>query len=173
MYWAGAKKAREVVFAALRDACIDGDLSVPEALEAAKDIFSENAREFYKIKAVAESYDSNTVAPPYSVKLDENTSVQNVRFVRLMWIDTSGQHRCRVSIFVINFRTLCWSFFAVKSFASDCNAFPKYFWSRHVINVLQNYTGISENTSILFWFIFSLSIFWKINYVSCDRTADK
>jgi len=45
----GAKKSREVVFSILRDACIDGDLSVPEAVEAAKDIFTRNTIHFYKI----------------------------------------------------------------------------------------------------------------------------
>jgi len=45
----GAKKSREVVFYVLHDACIDGDLSVPEAVEAAKDIFTRDAIHFYKI----------------------------------------------------------------------------------------------------------------------------
>lgn len=45
----GAKNAREVVFTVLRDACIDGELSVPEAVEAAKDLFARNAIQFYKI----------------------------------------------------------------------------------------------------------------------------
>ncbi|XP_052730962.1 protein fluG isoform X2 [Vigna angularis] len=48
-FYLGAKKSREVVFSVLRDACIDGDLSVPEAVEAAKDIFARNAIHFYKI----------------------------------------------------------------------------------------------------------------------------
>ncbi|KAK6126238.1 hypothetical protein DH2020_040010 [Rehmannia glutinosa] len=91
----GAKKAREIVFAVLRDACADGDLSIPEAVQAAKDIFSENARQFYKIKAVSESFDSNDIAS-LPVKLDINASVQDVALVRVIWVDTSGQHRCRV-----------------------------------------------------------------------------
>ncbi|CAL5401601.1 unnamed protein product [Camellia sinensis] len=35
-FYLGAKRAREVVFSVLRDACIDGDLSIPEAIEAKK-----------------------------------------------------------------------------------------------------------------------------------------
>ncbi|XP_044473480.1 protein fluG isoform X2 [Mangifera indica] len=49
-FYLGAKKAREVVFSVLCDACIDGDLSVVEAIEAAEDIFAQNAIYFYKIK---------------------------------------------------------------------------------------------------------------------------
>jgi len=45
----GAKKSREVVFFVLHDACIDGDLSFPEAVEATEDIFTRNAIPFYKI----------------------------------------------------------------------------------------------------------------------------
>ncbi|XP_057427547.1 protein fluG-like [Lotus japonicus] len=49
LFYLGAKNAREVVFTVLRDACIDGELSVPEAVEAAKDLFARNAIQFYKI----------------------------------------------------------------------------------------------------------------------------
>lgn len=44
----GAKNAREVVFSVLRDSCIDGDLLIPEAVEAAKDLFARNSLNFYK-----------------------------------------------------------------------------------------------------------------------------
>lgn len=93
----GAKKAREVIFTVLRDACINEDLSVPESIQAVKDIFSENARNLYKIKAVSKSFDSNDDAS-LSVKLDSKTSAQAVAFVRIIWVDASGQHRCRVSL---------------------------------------------------------------------------
>ncbi|XP_051152455.1 protein fluG isoform X2 [Andrographis paniculata] len=95
-FYLGAKKAREVVFAVLRDACIDGDLSIPEALQTAKDIFSDNARELYKIKAVGRSSDSNIYSFPISLNHDANASVDGIAFVRIIWIDASGQHRCRV-----------------------------------------------------------------------------
>jgi hypothetical protein len=45
----GAKNAREVVFTVLRDSCIDGDITVPEAVEIAKDLFARNSINFYKI----------------------------------------------------------------------------------------------------------------------------
>ncbi|XP_010412750.1 PREDICTED: protein fluG [Camelina sativa] len=48
-YYLGAKKAREVIFLVLRDACASGDLSLMEAIDAAKDIFSRNSIEFYKL----------------------------------------------------------------------------------------------------------------------------
>ncbi|KAK7277447.1 hypothetical protein RJT34_22460 [Clitoria ternatea] len=48
-FYLGAKNSRKIVFSVLRDACIDGDLSVPEAVEAAKDILARNAVRFYKI----------------------------------------------------------------------------------------------------------------------------
>ncbi|KAL7133498.1 hypothetical protein ABFS83_12G144700 [Erythranthe nasuta] len=95
-FYLGAKKAREVVFSVLRDACTDGDLSIPEALQAAKDIFSENATQLYNIKTVSESFDSNDIALPFSMKLDLTAPVKGVAFVRIIWIDASGQHRCRV-----------------------------------------------------------------------------
>ncbi|KAK4432486.1 protein fluG [Sesamum alatum] len=95
-FYLGAKKAREIVFAVLRDACIDGDLSIPEALQAAKDIFSENARHLYKIKAISESFGSNDITSLSPAKLDIKSSLQDISFVRIMWVDASGQHRCRV-----------------------------------------------------------------------------
>ncbi|KAL2323186.1 hypothetical protein Fmac_027565 [Flemingia macrophylla] len=50
-FYLGAKNSREVVFSVLRDACINGDLSLPEAVEAAKDIFARNAIRFYNISS--------------------------------------------------------------------------------------------------------------------------
>ncbi|KAI5395731.1 hypothetical protein KIW84_062060 [Lathyrus oleraceus] len=49
LFYLGAKNARKVVFTVLRDSCIDGDLTVPEAVEAAKDLFARNSISFYKI----------------------------------------------------------------------------------------------------------------------------
>ncbi|GER36840.1 glutamine synthetase [Striga asiatica] len=94
-FYLGAKEAREIVFAVLRDSCIDGDLSVPEAVQAAKDIFSENARELYKIKHDLELFNSNNIACP-SVKLDISASAPDVAYIRIIWVDGSGQQRCRV-----------------------------------------------------------------------------
>ncbi|KAG2403003.1 uncharacterized protein HKW66_Vig0247270 [Vigna angularis] len=50
-FYLGAKNSREVVFSVLRDACIDGDLLLSEAVEAAKDILARNAIRFYKISS--------------------------------------------------------------------------------------------------------------------------
>ncbi|KEH42148.1 protein fluG [Medicago truncatula] len=49
LFYLGAKNAREVVFTVLRDSCIDGDLTVPEAVEVAKDLFARNSINFYNI----------------------------------------------------------------------------------------------------------------------------
>ncbi|XP_052731004.1 protein fluG [Vigna angularis] len=90
-FYLGAKKSREVVFSVLRDACIDGDLSVSEAVEAAKDIFARNAIHFYKISP------ANSVINSHS-NLSQNLSGDldiDVSLVRVMWVDGTGQHRCR------------------------------------------------------------------------------
>ncbi|XP_075110147.1 protein fluG isoform X1 [Nicotiana tabacum] len=95
-FYLGAKKAREVVFSVLRDACVDGDLSIPEAIATAKDIFAENAKQFYKLDVSSKNSD---VKPPLSSSFQEeelNSSLKDVTFVRIIWIDASGQHRCRV-----------------------------------------------------------------------------
>ncbi|KAL6141892.1 hypothetical protein ACLB2K_060178 [Fragaria x ananassa] len=95
-FYLGAKKAREVVFSVLREACADGDLSIPEAIEAAKDIFSQNAVQFYKIDlAVRSSGSANSLSSNF-VKLKSNDLENHVSFVRVFWADASGQQRCRV-----------------------------------------------------------------------------
>ncbi|KAK1403366.1 Glutamate-ammonia ligase [Heracleum sosnowskyi] len=132
-FYLGSKKAREVVFSVLRDACADGDLSNSEALEAVKDIFADNAKQFYKLDAAAKfvisangasdhssklaneildvvesnakHYNLNASVNqinlengtcPHSMKVATQSSEQDVSFVRIIWVDTSGQHRCRV-----------------------------------------------------------------------------
>ncbi|XP_022888646.1 protein fluG isoform X2 [Olea europaea var. sylvestris] len=94
-FYLGAKKAREIVFGVLRDACMDGDLSISESLQAVKDIFAENSNQLYKIKATAESFDLKNIGSP-SPKLEIINSVQDVALVRMLWVDASGQNRCRV-----------------------------------------------------------------------------
>ncbi|KAK4776647.1 hypothetical protein SAY86_005335 [Trapa natans] len=94
-FYLGAKKAREVIFIVLRDACRDGDLSLPEAVKAARDIFAGNAIRFYNIKGVAKS-DSNSCMSTNFVKLASTISQSNASLVRVIWVDASGQHRCRV-----------------------------------------------------------------------------
>ncbi|KAK2401154.1 type-1 glutamine synthetase [Trifolium repens] len=91
-FYLGAKKSREVIFSVLRDSCIEGDLSIPEAVEAAKDILARNAIHFYKIN-FANGVVSSHNSLPLTV-IDELES--DVSFVRIIWVDNSGQHRCRV-----------------------------------------------------------------------------
>ncbi|XP_061353912.1 protein fluG [Gastrolobium bilobum] len=91
-FYLGAKKSREVVFSVLRDACIDGDLSIPEAVEAAKDIFARNAIHFYKISSANSVVSSHNSLPQ---KLNNGLET-DVSLVRIIWVDNSGQHRCRV-----------------------------------------------------------------------------
>ncbi|KAJ1419453.1 Glutamine synthetase, catalytic domain [Sesbania bispinosa] len=89
--WYGAKKSREVVFSVLRDACIDGDLSIAEAVEAAKDIFARNAIHFYKISVATSAVSSHNNFPQ---KWNDGLET-DVSLVRIIWIDNSGQQRCR------------------------------------------------------------------------------
>jgi len=93
--FAGAKKSREVVFSVLRDSCLDGDLTVPEAVEAAKDILARNSIHFYKINFTNNSVISSDNNLQLNVVDDDLET--DVSFVRIIWVDNSGQHRCRVS----------------------------------------------------------------------------
>lgn len=99
MGFSGAKKAREVVYSVLRDACVDGDLSISEALEAVKDIFADNAKEFYKINVAVKPVNLENAVSPHFLKVTTEGSQQDVALVRILWVDTSGQHRCRVRHF--------------------------------------------------------------------------
>ncbi|PSS32867.1 Protein fluG like [Actinidia chinensis var. chinensis] len=92
----GANRARKVVFSVLRDACIDGDLSIPEAIEAVKDIFTENARKFYRINLDVKHVDSKTNISNNFTKMETDALQPDVALVRIIWVDASGQHRCRV-----------------------------------------------------------------------------
>ncbi|XP_065020492.1 protein fluG [Musa acuminata AAA Group] len=89
-FFLGAKRAREVVFSVLSTACDDGDLTLTEALEAAEDIFRRNSLQLYKLHGVVQS----------SISLNKTSMVTShpdgIAFVRIIWIDTSAQHRCRV-----------------------------------------------------------------------------
>ncbi|XP_057983098.1 protein fluG [Malania oleifera] len=95
-FYLGAKRARNVVFSVLHDACIDGDLSIPEAVGAAKDIFAQNAIHFYKINVARGSSNLENYMSANLVKTDTDVSQHNVAFIRIIWVDASGQHRCRV-----------------------------------------------------------------------------
>ena len=97
IHLAGARKAREVVFTVLRDACVDGDLSIPQAVEAAEDILAKNATQFYKINVAMESIDSKHAIYPKFMNMTYNSSQNDIALVRIIWVDASGQQRCRVS----------------------------------------------------------------------------
>lgn len=94
---AGARRSREVIFSVLRDSCLDGDLTIPEAVEAAKDLFAQNAIVFYNIKSSGKSNLTKAVSLNFG---DTGNIVpqSNITFVRVIWVDTSGQCRCRVSL---------------------------------------------------------------------------
>ncbi|KAM3308976.1 hypothetical protein P3S67_010720 [Capsicum chacoense] len=122
-FYLGAKRAREVVFSVLRDAMVEGDLSITKAITAVKDIFAENAKKLYKLhkldvssKDSDEPYISSSFikeelhgsakdssaesdVEPYvssSFQNEElNGSSEDVTLVRMIWIDASAQHRCR------------------------------------------------------------------------------
>ncbi|KAK5836393.1 protein fluG [Gossypium arboreum] len=94
-YYLGAKRAREVVFSVLRDSCIDHDLSITEAIEASKDIFAQTAIQLYKINIGKELVGLKASKSP-SYVIGTNVPEHSVSFVRILWADASGQHRCRV-----------------------------------------------------------------------------
>ncbi|KAL9268684.1 fluG-like protein [Drosera capensis] len=94
-FYLGAKRAREVIFSVLRDACEDGDLSVPEAVEAANDIFFQNALQFYKINTSSSSSNGKMANSHNVGKIGLTAPPSDVTFVRVFWVDTSGQCRCR------------------------------------------------------------------------------
>lgn len=89
-----------MVFTVLSDACGDGDLTLQEALEAVKDILRENALRLYKLNSIAGSINSENIFPHNIVPkyFNDGQNGDDVVFVRIIWVDASGQHRCRVSI---------------------------------------------------------------------------
>ncbi|OIT19614.1 hypothetical protein A4A49_40649 [Nicotiana attenuata] len=123
-FYLGAKRAREAAFSVLRDAMVEGDLSITKAVAAVKDIFAENAKKFYKLHKLDVSSKDSDIEPhipsPFikeelhgSLK-DSSTdsdvepcilsyfqseelygSSKDVTLVRIIWIGASGQHRCR------------------------------------------------------------------------------
>ncbi|XP_022978991.1 protein fluG-like [Cucurbita maxima] len=93
-FYLGAKKSRDVVLSVLQDACIDGDLSISEAVEAVNDMFSQNAMKLYKINLMTESSMPNNST--FSIPLMKTNVVQeDAKLVRIIWVDASGQRRCR------------------------------------------------------------------------------
>lgn len=101
-YWVsftfiGSKRSREVLFHVLSNACEDGDLTIDEALEAVEDIFRQNALRLYNLSAIVGSTDYKSYSIQKStLKID--TLLEDIMFVRIIWADSSGQQRCRVSL---------------------------------------------------------------------------
>ncbi|KFK34564.1 hypothetical protein AALP_AA5G162200 [Arabis alpina] len=94
-YYLGAKKARQVIFLVLQDACDSGDLSLIEAIDAAKDIFSRNAVAFYKLDIDTNSCSPESIISPSLQMKEPNVQEDSSSFVRIIWVDASGQQRCR------------------------------------------------------------------------------
>ncbi|CAH8375263.1 unnamed protein product [Eruca vesicaria subsp. sativa] len=102
-YYLGAKKAREVIFLVLRDACVSGDLSLMEAIDAAKDIFSRNANAFYKLDVDTSSSTPQSISSLNPKMEEPDVQEDGSSFVRVIWVDTSGQQRCRVGVSHLTF----------------------------------------------------------------------
>ncbi|KAK9168560.1 hypothetical protein Syun_000700 [Stephania yunnanensis] len=92
-FYLGAKRAREVALSVLCNACDDGDLTIAEAIEAAEDIFKQNAVQFYKLEG--DISNSGSIVPCSIAREDSSASPNGIVFVRILWVDTSGQRRCR------------------------------------------------------------------------------
>lgn len=89
------KRARDVIYSVLTDACDDGDLTIPEAIRAAEGIFNKNALNFYKSdKFIGSLVGSHSLDVRSKVYVEQP---KDITFVRLVWADTCGQRRCRVS----------------------------------------------------------------------------
>ncbi|XP_059297546.1 protein fluG-like isoform X1 [Lycium ferocissimum] len=123
-FYLGAKRAREVIFSVLCDVMVESDLSITKAIAAVKDIFAENAKKLYKLHkldvppkdcdiephipspfmkedlhiSLKDSSTDSDVEPyisSYFQNEELNGSSKDITLVRIIWIDASGQHRCR------------------------------------------------------------------------------
>ncbi|VAH15977.1 unnamed protein product [Triticum turgidum subsp. durum] len=93
-YYLGSRRARDVVYRVLSAACEDGDLSIQEATDAVEDIFRRNASDLYKLNVANGSIHQKTMIA--DSRIASSCVEQDVLFVRIVWNDASGQHRCRV-----------------------------------------------------------------------------
>lgn len=96
----GAKRSREVIYSVLLDACNDGDLTISEAIEAVERIFQRNALNIYNFEKVITSDGNDHSLKIGSTLLDRQQ--ENIVFVRLVWVDNSGQQKCRVSWYSVH-----------------------------------------------------------------------
>lgn len=103
-----------MVFNVLWDECIHDDISITEALAIVKAIFAENAKQFYKLDASSRYSDVQLQSLSCLFKKEElNGPLTDVTAVRVIWLDFSAQHRCRV-IF-----TLCFSLYKDYKLLND------------------------------------------------------
>lgn len=70
-----------------------------EAIDAAKDILSRNAIAFYKLDVdTSSSILQSRIAPKSQMEVPMHVQEDSSSFVRVIWVDTSGQQRCRVGV---------------------------------------------------------------------------
>eukprot|EP00268_Persea_americana_P055319 TRINITY_DN6421_c0_g1_i5.p1 TRINITY_DN6421_c0_g1~~TRINITY_DN6421_c0_g1_i5.p1 ORF type:complete len:842 (+),score=177.17 TRINITY_DN6421_c0_g1_i5:87-2612(+) len=124
-FYLGAKRAREIILSVLSSACDDGDLTIPEAIEAVEDIFKQNACRLYDMSRVMGFLDSKKASSSNSLSIKSIPPPEDIVFVRILWVDTSGQHRCRV-VPVKRFYEFTWSkgvglTFASMGMSSSCD----------------------------------------------------
>ncbi|RWR93822.1 Amidohydrolase 2 [Cinnamomum micranthum f. kanehirae] len=124
-FYLGAKRAREIILSVLSTACDDGDLTIPEAIEAVEDIFKQNACRLYDMNRVMGSLDSKKASSSNSLSIKSIPPPEDIVFVRILWVDASGQHRCRV-VPVKRFYEFTWSkgvglTFASMGMSSSCD----------------------------------------------------
>ena len=115
LWHSGSKQARRVVYSVLCNACENGDLTVSEAVAAIKGIFKDNAWNFYNLKDKISPINLRS-SPSSSVISECRQSSDDVTFVRIIWVDTSAQHRCRVSSLTENFLHFLMFYFSVTNF---------------------------------------------------------
>ncbi|XP_024524915.1 protein fluG isoform X2 [Selaginella moellendorffii] len=96
-YYLGTKWTREVLTKVLYNAYVDGDLSVEESIAAAEGILQKNALSFYKLNGDAASSPSTAAIKKMVHGKDKVMAAdKEIKQVRLLWGDGSGQRRCRV-----------------------------------------------------------------------------
>ncbi|KAI5082511.1 hypothetical protein GOP47_0002254 [Adiantum capillus-veneris] len=93
-FFLGIKWARETLVNVLGEACANGDLSLDEALTAASDILGANSMSLYRLSEPPENPIKQLSEDCYSRLLCDTR--KEVKHVRLLWSDGSGQRRCRV-----------------------------------------------------------------------------
>lgn len=98
-FFLGVKWAREILLHVLSEACTHGDLLFEEALKAADDILRNNALSLYKLELQLQDTSQGSkerASYSYNSLARFSQSDSSATHVRLLWVDGSGQRRCRV-----------------------------------------------------------------------------